>query len=189
MAIVFSPAFIVRHVYFNFTFTFEYSAASVRRRETDEPVLILNIYRPPPKCDFRGFLDELRVVLSMAFLSFRVVVIGGDFNIWVDRPDLAESSDFQTLLDDFGLVQRVTQETHGGGHTLDLVIARPDVGITDVSVQPNGFSDHRTVFFDVNVTPANVIDMARCISKMVSLAIKKKKKQKKRKRRKMSQKK
>lgn len=182
VAIVFSPAFTVRHVYFNLTFRFEYVAASLRRHEADEPILILNIYRPPA-ATHNEFFNELRTLFSQAFSSFRLVIIGGDFNIWVDRPDLRVPREFQTLLEEFGLVQRVSGPTHGGGHTLDLVMARPNVTITGLSVQTNGFSDHSTVLFNVTHNN-NVVKIIKCIRKMVQMVIKKSKKKKKGKRKK-----
>ena len=55
------------------------------------------------------------------------------------------------MLDAFGLDQRVTGQTHDGGHTLDLVITRQEEAalVSDLTVRPLDLSDHSTIVFNL----------------------------------------
>lgn len=133
------------------TSTFEVVAATVTPPGSADTFLILCVYRPPGGSATevsREFLTELRMFLIDVNRSgIQNVIIGGDFNIWVDRPDLATTREFLGILTGSGFVQHVLQPTHRKGHILDLVLSKPTVRVSGVSVQPNVFSDHHTVFF------------------------------------------
>ncbi|KAK7929830.1 hypothetical protein WMY93_006225 [Mugilogobius chulae] len=144
VAIVFSDAFECYEISFNFTLRFEYVAACLSLPCALNSILILNVYRRPAQT-IPDFLRELATLLSMIDSEFSTIIIGGDFNIWVDCPNRRATQAFQNLLDENNLVQRVREPTHRRGHILDLVIARNNVRISGLSVQPNSFSDHSTV--------------------------------------------
>ena len=67
--------------------------------------------------------------------------------------------EFSNLLDQFGLVQHVSDATHSGGHTLDLVLSRlHDTIVQDTYAQDHGFPDHYPVFLRLlTERPANPI--------------------------------
>ena len=78
------------------------------------------------------------------------VVICGDFNVHVDQTDDPNAVRLQQLLESFGYVQHVTEQTHTAGHTLDLVITRSE---TDIVVVRTGdmISDHALIRFNLSV--------------------------------------
>ena len=47
------------------------------------------------------------------------VIIGGDFNVWMDVEDDLKSKDLTTLMQSYGMNQQVNGPTHRFGHTLD----------------------------------------------------------------------
>jgi len=67
-----------------------------------------------------GFLLEILATITFPF------IILGDFNIHVDTPSDQNSRHFIKLLETFGLNQHIDGPTHSNGHTLDLVITKPD---------------------------------------------------------------
>ena len=75
----------------------------------------------------------------------RLVV--GDFNINVNCLNDRNADKFRAVLDALGLGQLVTEPTHDGGRTLDLVITRQDetVLVTNLQVKPLYLSDHDTI--------------------------------------------
>ena len=71
----------------------------------------------------------------------RVVIVAGDFNIRLDRPDDLHS--VLEVLSAHGLQCRVTSPTHDRGGILDIVATRADLAAPDFSVLEAGISDHR----------------------------------------------
>ena len=79
------------------------------------------------------------------------IIITGDFNIWVDLPDLSKPKQFLDLLSSFNLTQHIHEPTHRSLHTLDLLITRDcEDTVSDVSVEP-GFSDHSLIICRLNL--------------------------------------
>lgn len=155
VAIVFANDVQCKQVDFPLTSEIEYIAAAVSRRSDPEPILVLCIYRPPDGTSARfNFLLELCMFLSDVFRSYRNVIIGGDFNIWMDDKNKKATRGFVDILSEFKLTQHVDQTTHSGGHILDLVLSTPSVSIRYLSVQDDGISDHKTVYFTAKVEDA-----------------------------------
>ncbi len=74
------------------------------------------IYRPPgPK---GNFLDELDVLISTFPEDGTPLVMLGDFNIHLDKP---QAADFITLLASFDLKRVLTTAAHKSGNQLDLI--------------------------------------------------------------------
>lgn len=73
----------------------------------------------------------------------------GDFNIHVDKATAADTKDFLSCLDSFGLKQFIDFLTING-HTLDLICC---TGITafNCSALDLSISDHRLVSFSANL--------------------------------------
>ncbi len=77
------------------------------------------IYRPPgPK---GNFLDELDVLISTFPEDGTPLVMLGDFNIHLDKP---QAADFITLLASFDLKRVLTTAAHKSGNQLDLIYTR-----------------------------------------------------------------
>ena len=89
-------------------------------------------------------------------------MITGDFNIHVDDALDRDARRFLDLPESFGLSQCVTGPTHKQGHTLDLVITRPDLPPPEISVEPTLISDYSVVNFLVPLQrpPPRVVDVS-----------------------------
>ena len=82
---------------------------------SNNPVLILIIYRPPKPNSV--FIQEFSELLSYFMSKFDSVLILVDFKIHV-----CFITDFLDVLDYFNLTQTVNEPTHAKGHTLDLIL-------------------------------------------------------------------
>ncbi|XP_041813707.1 uncharacterized protein LOC121621343 [Chelmon rostratus] len=148
VALQFSQQLRGEQIHFDVTVTFEYVAAALQHDEWDEPVLIINVYRPPGDKlnQLRAFLDEFQRLLNEVFKKYNSIIVTGDFNIWVDRMKMSSVEfDFFVLINN--LDQHVQEPTHSRGHTLDLVLTR-NVQISGLTVRNDGISDHYTVYFN-----------------------------------------
>ena len=119
---------------------------------------LLCIYRPPPskknKLTTTLFFDEFSVLVQDLAIATETVIITGDFNFHVERPD-ANAMKFLDILDAGGFDQNVRGITHKHGHTLDLIITRQgDLIKTDPPKIVNGcfdISDHLPITCDVYI--------------------------------------
>ena len=105
------------------------------------------VYRPYPSSTNRlktsEFLDEFEVFLGDISLLPGKLLLTGDFNIHVNKPEKSEVKCFMRSVVDAGLEQHVTKPTHRDGNTIDLLITRPDDNlITDWTVTDKLYSDH-----------------------------------------------
>ena len=82
------------------------------------------------------------------------LLIVGDFNIHADSSN-NESQGFLDILNANGLTQHVTNPTHQGGHTLDLVITREHSNLLRESVMMQ-IVDHYAVLCYLNVNRLNL---------------------------------
>ena len=90
-------------------------------------------------------------MLESYLLHPSYIIITGDFNIWVDLPDLSEPKRLLKVLSSFNLTQHIHEPTHRSLHTLDLLITRDcENTVSDVSVEP-GFSDHSLIICRLNL--------------------------------------
>ncbi len=74
------------------------------------------VYRPPGP--LVNFVEELDLLLSTFSEDCTPLVILGDFNIHLDKP---QAADFHTLLASFDLKRVLTTATHKSGNQLDLI--------------------------------------------------------------------
>ena len=110
------------------------------------------------------FLDEISQLFAALCMTPDRLLITGDFNIHVDKPEDPTTAKFLSLLQSFGLVQHVTVPTHVAGHTLDLVITREDCDLlTSAPVAHYMISTHSTVLFPLNMAkPKRPIIVCSC---------------------------
>ena len=94
---------------------------------------------------FAKFFEELLGLFEIILLYKSSLVIEGDLNIHVDDLDDIHGKHLWDLLKSFGLVQQVSQPTHACGHTLDLIVMRPDTDVLDLCIDPPFYSDHSLV--------------------------------------------
>ena len=97
-------------------------------------IRLIVIYRPPAskknKANMRIFLNDFSTLLESCVHLPGQLLIVGDFNIHVDRPDLPQVSQFCGILKCHGLRQHVLNTTHKNGHILDLVVTREEEDIS-----------------------------------------------------------
>ena len=99
--------------------TFEYLCGLATT--SDGHFVVLGIYRPGSVGVSAAFYDELSAIFERLAMYSCPIVICGDFNIHVDQSDDSYALRLRQLLQSFGLVQHVNEQTHSVGHTLDLV--------------------------------------------------------------------
>ncbi|XP_067234081.1 uncharacterized protein, partial [Chanodichthys erythropterus] len=108
---------------------------------------VVVVYRPPGQLG--NFLEELDVLLSSFPEDGTPLLVLGDFNIHLHKP---QAADFHTLLASFDLKRVATSATHKSGNQLDLIYTR--CGSTDNTlVTPLHTSDHFLITFTLNLTP------------------------------------
>jgi len=120
-------------------------------------VVVVAVYRPGSQPVTNEFFDEFTDVLERCSLYARCVVVG-DINLHLDDTRSAHAIKFRSILNDFGMVDRVCQPTHKDGHQLDVFISRHDHPVSTLRVDPpQMLSDHslivatfKTVFVSQN---------------------------------------
>ena len=118
-----------------------------------ESVTLLSIYRPGSCRPSTVFYQELRMVLEMLVLQPGPIILGGDANIPVERPDDGDSIRFSEMIESFNMIQHVVGPTHLHGGTLDLIATFSETPLSQIVVDPAGMiSDHSlvTAFLTVN---------------------------------------
>ncbi len=105
------------------------------------------VYRPPGS--LVNFVEELDLLLSNFPEDGTPLVILGDFNIHLDKP---QAADFHTLLASFDLKRVLTTATHKSGNQLDLIYTR-HCSTDHVLVNPLHTSDHFLLTLNLNMIP------------------------------------
>ena len=86
------------------------------------------------------------MVLEMLVLQPGPIILGGDVNIRVERPDDSDSIRFAEMIESFNMIQHVVGPTHLHGGTLDLIATFSDTPLRQIVVDPAGMiSDHSLV--------------------------------------------
>ena len=118
----------------------------VRLHVGGESVTLLSIYRPGSCRPSTVFYEELRMVLEMLVLQPGPIILGGDVNIHVERPDDSDSIRFSEMIESFNMIQQIVGPTHLHGGTLDLIATFSDTTLSQIVVDPAGMiSDHSLV--------------------------------------------
>ena len=119
--------------------SFEFVCARVIRKVS---VLVLVIYRPGSASVTQHFLDEMGDLLDRASTHNEAVLVTGDLNVRLDRPEEPFSQNLHQLFQSYGLSNHVTCATHREGGWLDVVASRQANSDVCVEVTNTGFSDH-----------------------------------------------
>ena len=86
---------------------------------------LLGLYHPPystsQKITNSMFLDDLTNHVTEWMLSFKNILIGGNFNIHIDDTVDPDEQIINDTMEALGLQQHVTFPTHQAGNTLDLI--------------------------------------------------------------------
>ncbi len=97
--------------------------------KTMEFMCLVTIYCPKASKKKRYMMGDFYKEFSKLMMShYNIikdeVIICGDFNIHVNKPDDPNTKKFKDILDQFDLVQHINEPTHNLGNTLDLIITR-----------------------------------------------------------------
>lgn len=101
-----------------------FEAIGVHLKVLSRDIYILVIYRPPLSSGINSmntFMEEFSSCLEHYVIKPGSLMIGGDFNLHIDRPSDVSTINFLSLLEGFNLRQHVTQATHRAGHFLTLL--------------------------------------------------------------------
>ncbi|XP_008293029.1 uncharacterized protein LOC103366937 [Stegastes partitus] len=115
--------------------TFEYVATNLKHDDWNQPIRVINVYRPPNqrnkprgKCKVDEFLEEFQTLLDEVPKDDSTLITG-DFNIHVNN----NPKKFKKFLEKNNLHQHVNEPTYPrSGNTLDLVISR-NVDVSNLS--------------------------------------------------------
>jgi hypothetical protein len=127
--------------------TFEHALINDKQNK----VLFVLVYRPFPSAvnglktpeflkDFDEFLKHVNSYGSK-------IVMLGDFNVHMNKPDKTDIKQFTTSFQETGFCQHIIGPTHKDRNTLDLIISRPeDCLVESTSIGARLGSDHHVTF-------------------------------------------
>ena len=105
--------------------TFEFMDCSISSI-SNRTIQFIVVYRPSPsksnKLKTKDFWDEWSMFLSSLSWNHRDCIITGDINFHLEDKKKRHTARFLKTLDEFGLVQLVSEPTHAAGHLLDVLI-------------------------------------------------------------------
>ena len=88
------------------------------------------LYRPNPttanNLDLHKFWTEFENFLSKHACCTEELILTGDLNFHLDKPNNPNTVRFNSLLDEYGLQQKINVPTHVAGHILDVLVVRDD---------------------------------------------------------------
>ena len=91
------------------------------------------LYRPNPttanNLDLHKFWTEFENFLSKHACCTEELILTGDLNFHLDKPNNPNTVRFNSLLDEYGLQQKNNVPTHVAGHTLDVLIVRDESSV------------------------------------------------------------
>ena len=99
--------------------SFEYAYATITLKSKRRVVLVC-LYRKQ-EVMFEVFFNEFSTFMDKLFCKREILMVVGDFNLWVDVEDNPYTLKFISLMNSYGLTQIVNEPTHRGGHTLDHI--------------------------------------------------------------------
>jgi len=142
----------------------DFEHTTIKITNTKTPLYIIIIYRPPDH-SISNFFDQFTKLLEEMLAITQNLIICGDFNTpgTSNRHNTCINNKLQNIIDEFSLIQHITNPTHVSGNILDLVITHNSFKvIPDNPPQPTSFSDHYLI------TSLISLAIPKPISKIVS---------------------
>ena len=154
--------------------SFEHLNTVIIHPQCSKSINLTVVYRPPRSnknnIPISVFFDEISELFAVLCMTPDRLLITGDFNIHVDKPEDPAAAKFLSLLQSLGLVQHVTVPTHVAGHTLDLVITREDCDLLTCSPMAHYMmSSHSTVLFPLSMAKPKRPTIVRTCRKIKSI--------------------
>ena len=135
------------------TNTFEHMEIELQNNRKCFTILV--VYRPEPtqqnKYCLSDFYEEFIQFLTHYHTYHNEVIITGDFNFHVNKPNDQKAQNFLKILDMFDLTQHISSPTHKHGNTLDLVITRKNSALNDCFIG-DLHSDHNCIILKIKAT-------------------------------------
>ena len=107
---------------------FEYLVLSVAVNKSILRLILL--YRPNPTkvngLSVARFWEQFEEFLSKHICCTEELIITGDLNFHLEKPADTNTKHLISVLDEYGLKQKICEPTHVAGHTLDVLIVRSD---------------------------------------------------------------
>ena len=100
-------------------FSFEYSFVTITLHSKRRLVLLC-VYRKQ-EVSFLVFQEEFTTFMDKALNQGEVLLVVGDFNVWMEVANDPDTIRLGTLMNACGLTQVVHEPTHREGHTLDHI--------------------------------------------------------------------
>ncbi len=117
-------------------------------------ISLVIVYRPESttkhKYSMDEFYQEFEQMLSVYNEYKHEIIIMGDFNFHVNKPNDAKPKRFLETIELFKFINHVKEPTHRSGNTLDLILTRKDSILLDYKVDEMN-SDHNNILFILNL--------------------------------------
>ena len=121
----------------------------------DKLVRLVCIYRPDSskvkRYAMSQFYDEFSELMTHYNLCNDEIVIFGDLNFHVNKPQKPDVKKFLDILECNNLCQHITEPTHELGNTLDLVITRQGSNLVHNIQVGDRISDHDCITWGLNL--------------------------------------
>ena len=130
------------------SFEFSYVILTLQSRQK---LVLCCIYRKQ-EVSFSTFLDEFASFNEVIDSKGDVMLIVGDFNVWVDVEENAEANQLISLMSTYGLNQIVEEPTQEKGHTLDQVYVNEcqlEVNHRVINDTMGLITDHLPIILDI----------------------------------------
>ena len=163
IAVIFKKSVIVKVLDFSKSKTcqFEYLICSINVNKFFLKLII--VYRPNPtianKLSVKLFWKQFQKLISRHVLCTEELIITGDLNFHLEA-DSNNTLLLHSLLEEYGLDQKVHEPTHTAGHTLDVFILRSDSAILKsvhvldpafCNEQGKQLKDHFAIHWSLNI--------------------------------------
>ena len=131
--------------------SFQYITCTIRSSQHSCNTTLLGCYHPPPSkintASDAVFIDQFGILLEDIISDVGNLIILGDMNIQVNKPDEVIPHDYLQMIEALDLEQLVTFPTHNSGNTLDHVIKKVHQPCQILNVTKGDLlSDHNYVF-------------------------------------------
>ena len=142
--------------------SFEFSYITLTL-QTKRKVVLLLVYRKQ-EVKFSIFNDEFTVLMDKIQCKGDILMVVGDFNVWVEVADDKDASDLRNMMHSYGLSQVIEEPTHRNGHTLDHVYINQhqmEIEHKVINEALGLVTDHSPIIIDI--PSANIQDISRSI--------------------------
>ena len=138
-AILIKKAFQTRILHYSRSITDQFEYLIIKVTINRVSVRIIVLYRPDPTAvnnlNVNLFWKEFEKFLSKYAVCPEEVIIAGDLNFHLEKLNDRHTLKLNSILEGFGLEQKIQEPTHHAGHTLDVLILHSETELVkDIQV-------------------------------------------------------